>query len=98
MSKDDQYFMDIALTEARAGGFQGEQPFGAAISRNGELVVQARSLKVGTYDSTAHSGTLAIKYATQKLRQRVLPDCVFYATCEPCPMCIVACSRFFRPS
>jgi ABC-type amino acid transport substrate-binding protein len=31
--------------------------------------------------------TLAIKHATQKLKQRTLPDCVFYATCEPCPMC-----------
>lgn len=90
MSYDDQYFMDIALTEARAGDAQGEQPFGAAVARNGELVVQARSLKVATCDSTAHSETLAIKYATQKLKQRVLPECTFYATCEPCPMCLGA--------
>jgi tRNA(adenine34) deaminase len=30
---------------------------------------------------------LAIKCATQKLKQRSIPDCVFYCTCEPCPMC-----------
>jgi tRNA(adenine34) deaminase len=60
------------------------------VARNGEVVVKARSLKVGTSDTTAHSETLAIKYATQKLGRRTLPDCTFYATCEPCPMCLGA--------
>ncbi len=45
---------------------------------------------MGTSDTTAHSETLAIKYATQKLGRRTLPDGTFYATCEPCPMCLGA--------
>jgi tRNA(adenine34) deaminase len=87
---DHSRFMAIAIEEAKAGAAQGEQPFGAVVVRNGEVVVKARSLKVGTSDTTAHSETLAIKYATQKLGQRTLPDCTFYATCEPCPMCLGA--------
>jgi tRNA(adenine34) deaminase len=88
---DHERFMRIAIAEAKAGAAQGEQPFGAVVARNGEVVVQARSLKVATFDTTAHSETLAIAYATQKLRQRTLPpDCVFYCTCEPCPMCLGA--------
>jgi tRNA(adenine34) deaminase len=87
---DHERFMAIAIEEAKAGAAQGEQPFGAVVVRNGEVVVKARSLKVGTSDTTAHSETLAIKYATQKLGQRTLPDCTFYATCEPCPMCLGA--------
>jgi tRNA(adenine34) deaminase len=87
---DHNRFMTIAIEEAKAGAAQGEQPFGAVVVRNGEVVVKARSLKVGTSDTTAHSETLAIKYATQKLGQRTLPDCTFYATCEPCPMCLGA--------
>jgi tRNA(adenine34) deaminase len=87
---DHNRFMAIAIEEAKAGAAQGEQPFGAVVVRNGEVVVKARSLKVGTSDTTAHSETLAIKYATQKLGQRTLPDCTFYATCEPCPMCLGA--------
>ena len=59
----------------------------AVVARNGEVVVRTRSLKVSTSDTTAHSETLAIKHATQKLGQRTIPDCVFYCTCEPCPMC-----------
>jgi tRNA(adenine34) deaminase len=88
---DHEHFMAIAIGEARAGAAQGEQPFGAVIALNGEVVVKTPSLKVGLSDTTAHSETLAIKLATQKLKQRTLPEgSVFYATCEPCPMCLGA--------
>jgi tRNA(adenine34) deaminase len=83
-------FMAMAIEEAKLGSAGGEQPFGAVITRNGEVICRSRSLKVSTSDTTAHSETLAIKAATKKLRQRLLPDCVFYSTCEPCPMCLGA--------
>ena len=87
---DHERFMAMAIMEGKIGAAAGEQPFGAVVARGAELICKARSLKVGTFDATAHSETLAIKAATQKLRQRSLPDCVFYATCEPCPMCLGA--------
>jgi tRNA(adenine34) deaminase len=87
MNTDHELFMAIAIEEAKLGAAMGEQPFGALVVRNGEVIACTRSLKVSTFDTTAHSETLAIKHATQKLKQRTLPDCVFYCTCEPCPMC-----------
>lgn len=87
---EHERFMDIAIAEARAGAAMGEQPFGAVVVIDGKVVVQTRSLKVSTSDTTAHSETLAIKHATQKLRRRMIPGAVFYATCEPCPMCLGA--------
>ena len=87
MQTDHARFMAMAVEEAKLGAAAGEQPFGAVVVRNGEVVCRTRSLKVSTSDTTAHSETLAIKCATQKLRQRFIPDCVFYCTCEPCPMC-----------
>jgi tRNA(adenine34) deaminase len=90
MSSDHDRFMAIAIEEAKAGAAMGEQPFGAVIVENGEVVVQCRSLKVGESDTTAHSETLAVRHATRKLRRRTLPDATFYATCEPCPMCLGA--------
>jgi tRNA(adenine34) deaminase len=90
LEADHNRFMAIAIEEAKAGAAQGEQPFGAVVARDGELIVRSRSLKVSACDATAHSETLAIKYATQKLGRRELPDCTFYATCEPCPMCLGA--------
>ena len=76
---EHEKFMAIAIEEAKAGAAAGEQPFGAVVALNGEVVAKARSLKVSTFDATAHSETLAIKYATQKLKQRILPaGSVFY--------------------
>ena len=88
MTADHEHFMRIAIEEAKAGAAAGEQPFGAVVARDGKVVCQTRSLKVSTSDTTAHSELLAIKCATQKLQQRIISDCTFYATCEPCPMCL----------
>jgi tRNA(adenine34) deaminase len=90
MSSGHERFMAMAIEEAKAGAAAGEQPFGAVVVLNGEVVCRSRSLKVSTSDTTAHSETLAIKYATQKLKRRFIPEAVFYSTCEPCPMCMGA--------
>jgi tRNA(adenine34) deaminase len=88
---EHERFMAMAIEEARAGAAAGEQPFGAVIAHDGQLICRTRSLKVSTSDTTAHAETLAVKAATQKLGMRTLPPgCVFYATCEPCPMCLGA--------
>jgi tRNA(adenine34) deaminase len=83
-------FMAVAIEEAKAGAAMGEQPFGAVVVLDGEIVVQSRSLKVSLSDATAHSETRAISLATRKLGQRRIPGAVFYSTCEPCPMCLGA--------
>jgi tRNA(adenine34) deaminase len=90
MNEDHKFFMALAIEEAKAGAASGEQPFGAVVVRKGEVVCRSRSLKVSTSDATAHAETLAIKYATQKLGRRTIPEAVFYSTCEPCPMCLGA--------
>jgi tRNA(adenine34) deaminase len=85
-----EQWMAIAIEEARLGEANGEQPFGSVIVRDGALICRTRSLKVSTSDTTAHSELLAVRAATQRLNQRVLDGGVFYATCEPCPMCLGA--------
>jgi tRNA(adenine34) deaminase len=87
---DHDRLMAIAIEEAKAGAAMGEQPFGAVVAIGGEVVVRAKSLKVSTSDTTAHSETLAVGQATRKLKRRTIPEAVFYATCEPCPMCLGA--------
>jgi tRNA(adenine34) deaminase len=87
---EHERWMAIAIEEAKLGARVGEQPFGSVIVRNGEALCRTRSLKVSTSDATAHSELMAVREATQKLKRRVLDGCVFYATCEPCPMCLGA--------
>lgn len=90
MTVNHEKYMAMAIEEAKAGAAAGEQPFGAVIVHEGEVVVRSRSLKVSTSDATAHSETLAVKMATQKLGRRHIPEAIFYSTCEPCPMCLGA--------
>src|ERR1700730_7486659 len=80
-SPEHERFMTIAIEEARLGAAIGEQPFGAVVARNGEVIVKTRSLKVSTFDTTAHSETLAIKPAPQKIRHDTLPD---WGVCWTC--------------
>jgi tRNA(adenine34) deaminase len=87
VNEDHARFMTLAIEEAERGAEAGEQPFGAVVVREGTVVAKTRSLKVGSFDATAHAETLAIAKATRELRVRSLADCTFYATCEPCPMC-----------
>lgn len=90
MQSQHEKFMCIAIEEAKKGAAMGEQPFGAVVAIGNEVVVATPSLKVGRCDCTAHSETLAVGMATQKLGRRHIPEAVFYATCEPCPMCLGA--------
>jgi guanine deaminase len=41
-------------------------------------------------DPTAHAEILAIRRASQKLKQFDLSDCEIYTTSQPCPMCLAA--------
>ena len=90
MASEHERFMAIAIEEALAGRAKGEQPFGAVVARDGEVVCRTHSLKVSRCDATAHSETMAVGLATQTLRTRTLTGCTFYCTCEPCPMCLGA--------
>lgn len=87
MSNRHEEFMALAMEEALAGLQQGEQPFGAVVVRDREVIARARSLKVSTFDVTAHAETLAVGKATRALKTRALTGCTFYSVCEPCPMC-----------
>lgn len=87
---DHDHFMGLALAEARKGAAMGEQPFGAVVVLDGEVIAATPSLKVQRCDATAHSETLAVGMATRAAGRRHIPEAVFYATCEPCPMCLGA--------
>ena len=89
-SPDHDRFMRFAIAEARSGAAMGEQPFGAVAVLDGEVIARTPSLKVSRCDATAHSETLCAGMATRAAGRRHLPDATFYATCEPCPMCLGA--------
>jgi tRNA(Arg) A34 adenosine deaminase TadA len=88
--KDDKFFLKHALKIAEKGIDTGHGPFGAVIVKNGRLVAEASNEVVISNDPTAHAEVLAIRRASSFLKAHDLTDCVLYASCEPCPMCLGA--------
>ncbi len=80
-----------AIELSREGSKRGAGgPFGCVIVRRGELISEGHNEVFATNDPTAHAEVVAIRRACQALGSNQLSDCVVYASCEPCPMCLGA--------
>ena len=79
--------MEVALEEARRAASIGEVPVGAAVIREGSVVVRAHNETVGRRDPTAHAELLAVQQALASLHTDRLSDCTLYVTLEPCAQC-----------
>ena len=65
-------------------------PFGAAIVKDGKVLVITHNTVIKTNDPTAHGEINAIREACKKLNTFDLSGCELYTTSEPCPMCMSA--------
>lgn len=91
--KNDVYFMNLALKEAKKAYNRGEIPIGAVIVKNGKVVSKAHNLKESKQIVTKHAEILALEKACLKLKNWRLIDCVIYVTMFPCPMCASAINQ-----
>lgn len=87
MIGSDEYFMKLALAEAREAYEEGEIPIGAVIAVNGKIIAKAHNRTEALNDVTAHAEMQAITSASEYLGGKYLPDCTLYVTVEPCAMC-----------
>lgn len=85
--RDDAYWMQLALAEARAAAAEGETPVGAVVVRNGELIASAHNRRETGKNALYHAELLAIDEACRKLGGWRLWECELFVTLEPCPMC-----------
>lgn len=83
----NEYFMKIALAEAKKARKKGEVPIGAVVVRNGKVISKAHNLRENKNVATYHAELLAIEKACKKLNSWRLDDCELYVTLEPCVMC-----------
>lgn len=84
-------FMRKAIALSRQGSQSGEGgPFGAVIVKDNQMVGQGYNQVTSTHDPTAHAEVVAIRDACRNLKTFHLADCVIFASCEPCPMCLGA--------
>ena len=83
-------FIDEAKAEAIKAYDKGEIPVGAVIVKDGVIIGRGHNLKETLNDVTAHAEILAIKEASNKIRDWRLDGAEMYVTLEPCPMCASA--------
>ncbi len=83
-------YLQKAVEAAKEDMKNGGGPFGAAIVKEGQVVVAVGNTVLSDLDPTAHAELRAVRLACQKLGTLNLSDCELYTTCEPCPMCLGA--------
>lgn len=82
-----EYFMSLALKEAKLAYKKDETPIGAVIVKDGKVIAKAHNLRETKNNALYHAEILAINKACKKLGSWRLIDCDLYVTLEPCLMC-----------
>ncbi len=83
----DEYFMQIALNEARNAFDRDEIPIGAVVVANNRILAKSYNLTEALIDVTAHAEMQAISAASHAIGGKYLKNCTMYITVEPCQMC-----------
>lgn len=83
----DEYYMNLALDEARKASKLDEVPIGCIIVQNNKIIAKSYNRKTLDNIATYHAEIIAIESACKKLGTWYLDDCVLYTTVEPCMMC-----------
>ena len=90
--KIDNYYMQIALNEARKAYNEGEIPIGAVlVDKNNNILYKAHNQTEKFKNITYHAELIAINKVIKKLKLKHLYNTnnnyTLYTTLEPCPMC-----------
>ncbi len=90
LTRDDSYWMGIALNAARKAGERKEVPIGSVIVRDGKVLGSGYNLRESKQDPAAHAELIAIRRAAQRTGNWRLSGATLYVTLEPCIMCMGA--------
>lgn len=83
----DEYYMMLALKEARRAFDEDEVPVGAIIVMNEKVIARGYNQVEKLNDPTAHAEIIALTSAFNFLGAKYLPDATIYISIEPCLMC-----------
>jgi len=83
----DEYYMMLALKEARLAFDEDEVPIGAIVTLKDRVIARGRNMTEKLKDPTAHAEMIALTSAFNNLGSKYLPEATVYITVEPCLMC-----------
>ncbi|MEW6238298.1 MAG: tRNA adenosine(34) deaminase TadA [Candidatus Omnitrophota bacterium] len=82
-----EYFMRLALNQAKIAQAFGDAPVGAIIVKNGAVIGRGRNQREEKNDPAGHAEILALRDAAAQIGSWRLDECSLYCTLEPCVMC-----------
>jgi tRNA(adenine34) deaminase len=83
----DEYYMQLALKEAKKAFEAEEVPVGAIIVQQERILARGSNQVETLNDPTAHAEIIALTSAFNFLGSKYLPEATIYITVEPCLMC-----------
>lgn len=83
----NDYFMNLALKEAKKASKKGDVPVGAVIVKKGKVIAKAHNMIERKKSAIMHAEILALIRASKKIKNWRLYDCDMFVTLEPCEMC-----------
>ena len=86
----DEFFMREALLLAAHAAALGEVPVGAVVVKDGQIIGRGFNQSITSNDPTTHAEIVALRDASQRLKNYRLVDCDLFVTLEPCMMCVGA--------
>jgi tRNA(adenine34) deaminase len=84
---EDEYFMNVAVSQAEIAYREGEVPVGAVAVKDGMIIAKAYNQVEKLKDATAHAEMLLLTKVFSVIGDWRLNDVVIYVTKEPCSMC-----------
>ncbi|MCP3872152.1 MAG: nucleoside deaminase [Desulfobacteraceae bacterium] len=88
---DDEYYMNLAIKEAKKALEIDEVPVGAVIvDKYKKVIGYGYNHPISSNDPTSHAEINAMRMASKLLKNYRLIDTALYVTIEPCIMCMGA--------
>jgi tRNA(Arg) A34 adenosine deaminase TadA len=89
-SEDDARFLRRAIELAIEARSRGDDPFGAILVHDGDIVMEARNAVHSDNDVTQHAESRLVSKACRTLPLAVIENSTLYTSTEPCQMCTSA--------
>ena len=90
---DINYFMKLAIAEAKKALKNDEVPVGAVIiDKNKNIIAKGYNQVQKKQNTMKHAEIIAIEKALKKIKEKYLFDASIFVTLEPCPLCATAIS------
>lgn len=86
----DYEYMQLAIEQAELAIKHHDQPFGAVIVKDNQIIGSGKSQDTSGGTVIEHAEVMALIEACQKTHGNNLRGAIIYTTNEPCPMCAAA--------